>query len=202
MFTLTTLKLHASDLRNLTPTSGLFKSLERSKSSRQYPYIKRESSEDTLYLAERLSTQCNAQLRSISLEQDELKLTSSSNYVVYISIPALDSTGDTRLAAMAESGEFSYIPVIPIPIWINRWFALQSFGQHSLGHTWPSFCFHWFLLSFYQETARRFSRFYLGYFSEQYWRRNIQTLSTLHSWTHSQSLYCFLHSCTYPNVRC
>jgi hypothetical protein len=95
--------LRSSDLRSLPAESGLARAISKSKSSRQYPYSKRDASVNSLDRAQEISSRCSAQFWSVTLDNQPPSLTPSSKHVFHISLPQLDDYEDSRLSAAAKS---------------------------------------------------------------------------------------------------
>ena len=92
--------LHASHLRTLPSSSGLSTALAHCKSNRQYPYLKRDMSQSTFDIAERLSAKCNAQILTTTIGEKAPQLLESTKHVVHVNVPAasLDTLEDSTAA--------------------------------------------------------------------------------------------------------
>ncbi|KAJ8508433.1 hypothetical protein ONZ45_g9289 [Pleurotus djamor] len=80
--------LHASDFRNLPPTSPLSLALRDAPSSRQFPYVSIDDGH-VVSLAEAVSTRCGARLVTLTQEQGHVPLSAGEKHVVCMSMPHL-----------------------------------------------------------------------------------------------------------------
>jgi len=95
--------LHASDLRSLSPKSGLFKRVNSAPSARQYPYVHAHPEVDALTLARKVSSNCRSRLSQVTLDNVPSSFEHpSEKHVLAIIMPDLSESGKVRKAAMAS----------------------------------------------------------------------------------------------------
>ncbi|KAF9030666.1 hypothetical protein BDP27DRAFT_1375251 [Rhodocollybia butyracea] len=106
--------LHASDLRQLSKSSHMARSLSSASSSRQYPYIPEStstlSSEEPFVFAQSVSEKCHSRLVNIRPGQGGVAAAENENsVVVVVNMPGLDLEGP-RKAKVAEYVMLYYLP--------------------------------------------------------------------------------------------
>ncbi|KIM45761.1 hypothetical protein M413DRAFT_440799 [Hebeloma cylindrosporum] len=94
--------LHASDLRTLSPTARISRSLSSSPSARQYPYLPAHPELDLTSIAGRVSSKCGSRLLQYSPGHADVTLEQDAKHVVYLGMPHLDESGRARKEAIAN----------------------------------------------------------------------------------------------------
>jgi hypothetical protein len=97
------IKLHASDLRALSPSSELARSLSSSPSSRQFQYVPIHAELDMTAVAAILSVRCGSRLVEFTPGQGNY-FSRGAKHVFSISMPALETSGADRKGYMKTYG--------------------------------------------------------------------------------------------------
>ncbi|KAL4258018.1 Protein BIG1 [Pleurotus pulmonarius] len=93
--------LHASDLRNLSPSSPLSLALRDSPSSRQYPYVPVDG-DDVSVIVETVSSRCKSRLVTLTPGQPSTTLSPSEKYVINMRLPHLEGMALDRHASLSQ----------------------------------------------------------------------------------------------------
>ncbi|PPQ71232.1 hypothetical protein CVT25_004538 [Psilocybe cyanescens] len=96
--------LHASDLRTLSPSTHIARSIVSAPSSRQYPYLPSHSEHEygLPSIAQTVSAKCGSRFLQYTPGQDKVSLQPSSKHVLCINMPHLDKSGQARKSTMAQ----------------------------------------------------------------------------------------------------
>ncbi|KAF9480805.1 hypothetical protein BDN70DRAFT_931408 [Pholiota conissans] len=92
--------LHASDLRVLSPDTHLRHSLDKARSSKQYPYIPIDTPFDLAALGSRVSSKCGSQLVQYAAGEKAHGKGRGKKHVVCMKMPHLSEKGPGRNAMM------------------------------------------------------------------------------------------------------
>ncbi|KAF7433602.1 hypothetical protein PC9H_005563 [Pleurotus ostreatus] len=93
--------LHASDLRNLSPSSPLSLVLRDSPSSRQYPYVS-VSPDDVSVIVETVSSRCKSRLVTFTPGQPSTTLSPGEKYVINMRLPHLEGMALDRHTSLSQ----------------------------------------------------------------------------------------------------
>ena len=98
-------QLHASDLRNLPPTSSLAQTLNTAASTLELPYVPRSASNPFSNLAGAVAERCGARVITHFPGQADGIVSGKEKHVVCMEMPPLDGfEGADRKKAVAEHG--------------------------------------------------------------------------------------------------
>jgi hypothetical protein len=100
------MKLHASDLRTLSPSSRLARSLSSSPSSRQFQYVPIHAELEMSAMAGDLSVRCGFRVVEFSPGQGGY-FSRGAKHVFSISMPTIESSGAARKSQMNTYGASS-----------------------------------------------------------------------------------------------
>lgn len=103
---ITSTKLHASDLRTLSPSGVLAQTLNIAESTLELPYVPRSTSHPFTPLANAVAERCGARVVSYSPGQTEVAGNAGEKHVVCVDMPAVSGQGTDRKSAMTGHGEF------------------------------------------------------------------------------------------------
>lgn len=101
-----TFQLHASDLRTLSPSSMLARSLSSSPSSRQFQYVPSHPELDISAVAESVSVRCGSRIVEFSPGQGGY-FSRGTKHVFSISMPNIETSGAVRKSQMKTYGTSS-----------------------------------------------------------------------------------------------
>ncbi|KAJ4482048.1 hypothetical protein J3R30DRAFT_3286511 [Lentinula aciculospora] len=110
--------LHASDLRQLSKSSHIARSISSAPSSRQYAYVpgsalSTANEEEHIKFVQSISAKCHARLVNILPGQRDIELVDGEKSVVVISMPAIE--GLHRKNSMAEHHDLLSITLDSLP---------------------------------------------------------------------------------------